>query len=79
MFGKKEILFLCRCDSNKEKNLDFPEIYMKKKTKPDEIGIFKFEIPWDQCSDGRTEIVVQLKNIEFDAFFGSEVKIICDK
>ena len=70
---------LCRSDINKEKNLDFPETDLKKKTKPNEIGIFKFEIPWEQCTNKRTEIVLQLKHTEFDVFFGSEVKIIAIK
>jgi len=70
---------LCGSDINKEKNLDFPETDLKKKTKPNEIGIFKFEIPWEQCTNKRTEIVLQLKHTEFDVFFGSEVKIIAIK
>ena len=77
---EKGKIVLCGCDSNKEKyNMDFPETEMNKKTKPGNEGIFKFEIPWEQCNKNRTEIVLQLKHNEFDVFFGSEVKIIAIK
>lgn len=77
---EKGKIVLCGCDSNKKRyNLDFPETELRKKTKPNETGIFKFEIPWEQCSNSRTEIVLQLKHSEYDVFFGSEVKIIAIK
>ena len=60
-------------------NIDFPEIELKKKVKEDDIGIFKFEIPWEQIESNKTEIVLQLKHMEFDVFFGDEVKIYITK
>ena len=59
--------------------IDFPEIELKKKVKKDEIGIFKFEIPWEQIENNKTEIVLRLKHMEFDVFFGDEVKIYISK
>ena len=77
---EKGKIVLCGREINKEKyNLDFPETDLKKKTKENETGIFKFEIPWEQCTNSRTEIVLQLKHSEYDVFFGSEVKIIAIK
>ena len=62
-------------DCKKKYNIDFPEIELKKKVKPEEIGIFKFEIPWEQIENSKTDIVLRLKHMEFDVFFGDEVKI----
>ena len=63
----------------KNYNIDFPDIELKKQVKPDEIGIFKFEIPWEQIEYNKTEIIFQLKNLELDTYFGSEVKIYINK
>ena len=63
----------------KNYNIDFPDIELKKQVKPDEIGIFKFEIPWEQIEKSETEIILQLKNLELDTYFGSEVKIYINK
>ena len=77
---EKGKIVLCGREINKEKyNLDFPETDLKKRTKENETGFFKFEIPWEQCTNTRTEIVLQLKHSEYDVFFGSEVKIIAIK
>ena len=62
-------------DCKNKYKIDFPEIELKKKVKPNETGIFKFEIPWEQIENSKTEIVLRLKHMEFDVFFGDEVKI----
>ena len=59
--------------------IDFPEIELKKKVKKDEIGIFKFEIPWEQIENSKTEIVLRLKHMDYDVMFGDEVKIYISK
>ena len=62
-------------DCKNKYKIDFPEIELKKKVKPNETGIFKFEIPWEQIENSKTEIVLRLKHMEYDVFFGDEVKI----
>ena len=66
-------------ECKKKYNMDFPEIELKKKVKKDEIGIFKFEIPWEQIERSKTEIVLRLKHMDYDVFFGDEVKIYISK
>ena len=62
-------------DCKNKYKIDFPEIELKKKVKPNETGIFKFEIPWEQIENSKTEIVLRLKHMQFDVFVGDEVKI----
>ncbi len=73
---EKDKIKLSLSDITKEKyNIDFVDLELKKKIKPDEIGIFIFEIPWEQIENTKTKIILQLKNLELDTYFGSEVKI----
>ena len=72
---KDKIKLAITDESKKKYKIDFPEIELKKKVKPNETGIFKFEIPWEQIENSKTEIVLRLKHMEFDVFFGDEVKI----
>ena len=77
---EKDKIKLSLSDITKKKyNIIFPDIELKKKVKPDEIGIFKFEIPWEHIEKSKTEIILQLKNLELDTYFGSEVKIYINK
>ena len=66
-------------ECKKKYNMDFTEIELKKKVKPNETGIFKFDIPWEQIENNKTDIVLRLKHMEFDVFFGDEVKISISK
>ena len=73
---EKDKIKLALTDETKEKyNIDFPDIDLKKKVKPNETGIFKFEIPWEQIENRTTEIILKLKHMDFDVLFGDEVKI----
>ena len=79
LWEKDKIKLALTEDSKNKYKIDFPEIELKKKVKKDEIGIFKFEIPWEQIENSKTEIVLRLKHMEFDVFFGDEVKIYISK
>ena len=75
LWEKDKIKLALTEETKTKNNIDFPEIELKKKVKPDETGIFKFEIPWEQIEKNKTEIVLQLKHTEYDVMFGDEVKI----
>ena len=79
LWEKDKIKLALTEETKTKNNIDFPEIELKKKVKPDETGIFKFEIPWEQIEKSKTEIVLQLKHTEYDVFFGEEVKIYISK
>jgi uncharacterized protein YabE (DUF348 family) len=79
LWEKDKIKLALTEDSKNKYKIDFPEIELKKKVKPEEIGIFKFEIPWEQIEKSKTEIVLQLKHTEYDVMFGEEVKIYISK
>ena len=68
-------------EESKEKNkdLDFPAIDLKKKTKPKEIGIFKFEINYDLLKNGTNEIYMRLKHEDYGVYFGPKIKVIVFK
>ena len=77
---EKDKIKLALTEETKEKyNIDFPDIDLKKKVKPNETGIFKFEIPWEQIENSKTEIILKLKHMDFDVLFGDEVKIYISK
>ena len=77
---EKDKIKLAQTDDCKNKyKIDFPEMELKKKVKPEETGIFKFEITWEQIENSKTEIFLRLKHMEFDVFFGDEVKIYISK
>ena len=77
---EKDKIKLAITDETKEKyNIDFPDIDLKKKVKPNETGIFKFEIPWEQIENAKTDIILKLKHMDFDVLFGDEVKIYISK
>ena len=79
MWEKDKIKLALTEDSKNKYKIDFPEIELKKKVKPDETGIFKFEIPWEQIEKSKTEIVLRLKHMDHDIMFGDEVKIYISK
>jgi hypothetical protein len=64
-------------DESKEKNkdLDFPSIDVAKKTKPNDIGIFKFDINYELLKKGTNEILMRLKHEEYGVYFGPTVKV----
>ena len=77
---EKDKIKLARTDETKETyKIDFPDIDLKKKVKPNDTGIFKFEIPWEQIENSKTEIILKLKHMDFDVLFGEEVKIYISK
>ena len=77
---EKDKIKLALTDETKKKyKIDFPEIELKKKVKPNETGIFKFEIPWEQIENSKTEIILKLKHMDFDVLFGDDVKIYITK
>ena len=77
---EKDKIKLALTDETKNRyNIDFPEIELKKKVKPNDTGIFKFEIPWEQIENGKTDVVLKLKHMDFDVLFGDEVKIYITK
>ena len=79
LWEKDKIKLALTEDCKNKYKIDFPEIELKKKVKEDEIGIFKFEIPWEQIENNKTEIDLRLKHMEYDVFFGDEVKIYISK
>ena len=80
LWEKDKIKLALTEDCKNKYKIDFPEIELKKKVKEDDIGIFKFEIPWEQIENSnKTEIVLRLKHMEYDVFFGDEVKIYISK
>jgi hypothetical protein len=77
---EKDKIKLALTDETKERyNIDFPDIDLKKKVKPNDTGIFKFEIPWEQIENSKAEVVLKLKHMDFDVLFGDEVKIYISK
>ena len=79
VWEKDKIKLALTEDCKKNNNIDFPDIDLKKKVKKDDIGIFKFEIPWEQIENSKIEINLKLKHMDFDVLFGEEVKIYISK
>ena len=75
VWEKDKIKLALTDETKKSYKIDFPDIDLKKKVKPNDTGIFKFEIPWEQIENSKTEIILKLKHMDFDVLFGDEVKI----